>query len=979
MIKFARVKVLGWRNYHSKTASKSSYGEKLHSYYMDDCSSLNFKAVLDNVGDTYQISKDPKDYEIIVVRAVEADTPNDNGDAFPKGELLRFDSKIGEKVYRTFNLKPHHVNHQSQDPRMARGVILDSHFNELNDGETFVEILVASDKTKDPILIKNIINGRLDKFSMGCHCDYTTCSICDHKAYNELQFCDHIAHNKMQKIAGKLAFENCYGVVYDEISSVYDPAMKGCEVIDVIKAEKDDSIERKIQIQTAELLKKSSVDSTDSYIIISGLKDNQIVTISNEPKKEVKYMKGKRAQEDEILEKELKEKELVKDKDEEAAKCADPEIELEPDLEPVLKPELEIEPELEPVLEPVPELDDVKKGEPEVEPVLEPELEPEMEPVPVIAPEPVLEPVPEMIPESEPVLEPELESVPEMDIAEAADELDKVDDGELTEEEFGVQGGLLDLEAERVAGNCWVVSDSKGPLYLIKLNKAFPTKFSEFKDRFASRDYGVDLMKAILKEGFIKTMNRVNAINVVSDIAMPKDTKYPELWLEVVGETMEVPVDPKHIEAEYKKKVAGYYDESIYKSKGKTPQERWDNNNEFTRKNFLREVEPYIEFEGIEDQLGKRWQSLDRDFKEYLMKLDRKAARKVAEPAKVETSEGGKVDFDVRSPTEYKIKEDVQPIISPAEVAKDKKDALDTLPPTDTHHLTSNYESVSVEFNKDAWKVFSGDDHIFSIEAKNGTRKIGEKILLRIAEEGLHDTWNKFGQDLPAGITQDRLTDLDESEKKYKVKDDKPKIIGPSELKKDKQTSIDELPPTDGSVIKLEQLKRQALKDVEEVLEKEKEAYKAKLRRGMKLAAKRANYNVESNTLKAALWDVLTKVAQLGDDVAEVAIESAFEQAGEEYVSDIMERGEELAEYSTPAFAQLEADMKNIKAISVSGQEDEDEDDEKDEKDEEKKEARKIEAQAEQGSLGLKRTTMIDDLKNNKIRGAIKRYNVVKK
>jgi len=899
MIKFARVKVLGWRNYHSKTASKSSYGEKLHSYYMDDCSSLNFKAVLDNVGDTYQISKDPKDYEIIVVRAVEADIPNDNGDAFPKGELLRFDSKIGEKVYRTFNLKPHHVNHQSQDPKMARGVILDSHLNELNEGEAFVEILVASDKTKDPILIRNIINGRLDKFSMGCHCDYTSCSICDHKAYNELQFCDHIAHNRMQKIAGKLAYENCYGVVYDEISSVYDPAMKGCEVIDIIKAEKDDSIERKIQMQTAELLKKSSVDNTDSYIVISGLKDNQIVTISNEPKKEVKYMKGKRAQEDEILEKELKEKELVKDKEEEAAKCAEPEIESEPVLEPEIEPEIEPETELEieqPVLET--ELKPVVLGEPEIEPVLEPELETEMEPV--------IEPVIE----SESVLEPKMEPELEMDIAEAADELDKVDDGELTEEEFGVQDGLLDLEAERVASNCWVVSDSKGPLYLVKLNKAFPTKSGEFKDRFASRDYGVDLMKAILKEGFIKTMDRVNAINVVSDIAMPKDTKYPELWLEVVGETMEVPVDPKHIEAEYEKKVA---------------------------------------------------------------------KRKTADPAKVETEEAGKVDFDIRPPTEYKIKDDVQPIISPAEVAKDKADALKIMPPTDTHHFTGSYEDVSVEFDKDAWKVFSGDDHIFSIDAKNSTRKIGEKILLRIAEEGLHDTWNKFGQDLPAGITEDRLTDLDESEKKYKVKDDKPKIIGPSELKKDKQTSLDELPPTDGSVIKLEQLKRQALKDVEEVLEKEKEAYKAKLRRGMKLAAKRANYNVESNTLKAALWDVLTKVAQLGDDVAEVAIESAFEQAGEEYVSDIMERGEELAEYSTPAFAQLEADMKNIKAISVSGQEDEDEDDEKDEKDEEKKEARKIEAQAEQGSLGLKRTTMIDDLKNNKIRGAIKRYNVVKK
>jgi fused signal recognition particle receptor len=80
-----------------------------------------------------------------------------------------------------------------------------------------------------------------------------------------------------------------------------------------------------------------------------------------------------------------------------------PELEADPELEPLLKPELEPdEPELEPL--PKPELE---PDEPELEPLPEPELEPD---------EPELEMLPE-VDEPEPVCPPELEPLepPELD------------------------------------------------------------------------------------------------------------------------------------------------------------------------------------------------------------------------------------------------------------------------------------------------------------------------------------------------------------------------------------------------------------------------------------------------------------------------------------------------------------------------------------------------------------------------------------
>jgi hypothetical protein len=208
---------------------------------------IDIQAILSEVADEYKISKNPNDYYFVAVRANSVNVPNENGDAFSKDELLRFDHHLARRIYQTYIAKPFHVNHRSDNPKMARGVILDAHYNSTNplpedkklavkkaygvdlNSDDFVEILLAIDKTKDPHLAEGIRKGLLDSFSMGCDCEQTKCSVCEHVARTKLEFCEHIRSGKMKVFARKdgievKAFEWCEGVVFGEISSVDQPA-----------------------------------------------------------------------------------------------------------------------------------------------------------------------------------------------------------------------------------------------------------------------------------------------------------------------------------------------------------------------------------------------------------------------------------------------------------------------------------------------------------------------------------------------------------------------------------------------------------------------------------------------------------------------------------------------------------------------------------------------------------------------------------
>ena len=195
---------------------------------------MNINEAIELVADKYDLSHEPKDYTFIVLKALHANEPNDNGDAFPMDELERFSEKYGCKVYETFILKPHFVEHNQSGP--AYGFILDAHLEKTGESEGYVELVIAVDTKKDPIYGALAKAGRIKTFSMGCTVGSTECSICKNRAASEKEFCEHVREGKMKtfkvadesgKETDQLAFERCYDVVYDEISGVADPADKG--------------------------------------------------------------------------------------------------------------------------------------------------------------------------------------------------------------------------------------------------------------------------------------------------------------------------------------------------------------------------------------------------------------------------------------------------------------------------------------------------------------------------------------------------------------------------------------------------------------------------------------------------------------------------------------------------------------------------------------------------------------------------------
>lgn len=234
-----------------------------NSFYQRESNKINVKDLLSKFADKYAISANPSDYIFEAVRALTAEVANQNGDAFGKSELLRFDDKLGKAVYQTFIGCPHQINHRAENPKTARGIVLDASYN-TGDGkildecptcklktaeasnrdesglnckrcattvkDEFVELLLAIDTKKDPTFAEGVRNGSLDSLSMGCTASYTDCSICANRATSTSEFCQHIRHGNKKKMFksasgfNRMAFELCGGVQFEEISRVDQPA-----------------------------------------------------------------------------------------------------------------------------------------------------------------------------------------------------------------------------------------------------------------------------------------------------------------------------------------------------------------------------------------------------------------------------------------------------------------------------------------------------------------------------------------------------------------------------------------------------------------------------------------------------------------------------------------------------------------------------------------------------------------------------------
>lgn len=155
---------------------------------------------------------------------------NDNHDEFPAEEI--------KKAWATFIGKPVFVNHNNEDHRRARGVIVDAALHEDTNPngtpDTWTEVLMEVDAIRFPMLAKAILAGHIDRTSMGTDVKYSLCSVCSNKASNPTEYCAHIPRLKGQRIyrttaSGKkeavLVTERCYGLGFFENSLlVEEPA-----------------------------------------------------------------------------------------------------------------------------------------------------------------------------------------------------------------------------------------------------------------------------------------------------------------------------------------------------------------------------------------------------------------------------------------------------------------------------------------------------------------------------------------------------------------------------------------------------------------------------------------------------------------------------------------------------------------------------------------------------------------------------------
>lgn len=163
-------------------------------------------------------------YLYTVVRAISARV-NQNYDGWPSDEL--------KKAAHTFVGKPVFVNHENENPKHARGVVVAARYVEKG-ADKYIECIQEIDANRFPKLAHEIKSGGLDSVSMGAEAGFTICSYCGNKAVDEPDFCDHVKHHKgatlprWNRRTGRkedvLVYESCHKLGFFELSYVFDPA-----------------------------------------------------------------------------------------------------------------------------------------------------------------------------------------------------------------------------------------------------------------------------------------------------------------------------------------------------------------------------------------------------------------------------------------------------------------------------------------------------------------------------------------------------------------------------------------------------------------------------------------------------------------------------------------------------------------------------------------------------------------------------------
>ena len=213
----------------SMESQKARFKSIANTSLMDSVKDLtaNAKFWLPIAAEKLNISKNIKDYVLTPVISMPSDLPNRNGQAFPYTELTGWCIDGGAPMYKTWIGKSGYSEHKNDDPWQSKGVIVDCMMRPIlnTDGNIWKVIkLIAWDRTKDPILVNDILSKKRNCYSMGAHAADFSCSICA-KLLSK-GGCEHVTHNKpsYKLVNGRLAYYNVIDPVGFECSSVASPA-----------------------------------------------------------------------------------------------------------------------------------------------------------------------------------------------------------------------------------------------------------------------------------------------------------------------------------------------------------------------------------------------------------------------------------------------------------------------------------------------------------------------------------------------------------------------------------------------------------------------------------------------------------------------------------------------------------------------------------------------------------------------------------
>lgn len=188
---------------------------------------LDFASWLPFAAKEFKISPNATDYVLVPVIAIISDIPNRNGVAFPLSALKAWNRERGCIAYQTFKGQPVHIEHASDDPTSAIGIIVDTTLRQLKGfggGKIWkLMLLLAIDKTNPHPYVGKILRGEINTYSMGAYVQAYTCGYCGAVAGQ----CRHIDLSRpkdLYALNGKLVFREVHGVSGYETSAVFDPA-----------------------------------------------------------------------------------------------------------------------------------------------------------------------------------------------------------------------------------------------------------------------------------------------------------------------------------------------------------------------------------------------------------------------------------------------------------------------------------------------------------------------------------------------------------------------------------------------------------------------------------------------------------------------------------------------------------------------------------------------------------------------------------